>query len=66
MHAAGWVRARAIATYLLTFQGGQAVGSALWGAVAERAGDPLTLTLAAAGLAAGLVAAVRWPVADPK
>lgn len=66
MHAPGWVRARAIATYLLTFQGGQAIGSALWGAVAERAGDPLALSLAAAGLVAGLVAAVRWPVEDPR
>ena len=66
MHAPGWVRARAIATYILTFQGGQAIGSALWGGVAERAGDPAALTIAAAGLAAGLVAAVRWPVEDTK
>jgi predicted MFS family arabinose efflux permease len=66
MHAPGWVRARAIAAYILTFQGGQAIGSALWGAVAERTGDPLALSLAAAGLAAGLLAAVRWPVQDTK
>ena len=66
MHAPGWVRARAIAAYILTFQGGQAIGSAVWGAVAERAGDPIALTLAAAGLAAGLIAAVRWPVQDLK
>jgi predicted MFS family arabinose efflux permease len=64
MSAPGWVRARAIAAYLLTFQGGQAIGSALWGAVAERAGDPLALTLAAAGILAGLLPAVRWPVED--
>ena len=66
MHAPGWVRARAIAGYILTFQGGQAIGSAIWGAVAERAGDPVALTLAATGLATGLLAAVRWPVEDPK
>ena len=66
MHAPGWVRARAIAAYILTFQGGQAIGSALWGSVAERAGDPAALTIAAAGLAAGLLAAVRWPVEDTK
>jgi MFS family permease len=65
MHAPGWVRSRAIAAYILTFQGGQAIGSALWGAVAERAGDPTALSLAAAGLAAGLLAALRWPVQDP-
>jgi hypothetical protein len=66
MSAPGWVRARAIATYLITFQGGQAIGSAIWGVVAERAGDVIALTLAAAGLAVGLVAAVRWPVEDHK
>jgi MFS family permease len=66
MHAPGWIRARAIAAYILTFQGGQAIGSAIWGAVAERAGDPVALTLAASGLAAGLLAAIRWPVEDPK
>ena len=64
MSAPAWVRARAIATYILTFQGGQAVGAAIWGAAAERVGDPVTLTLASAGLAAGLLAAVRWPVED--
>src|SRR5262249_61489151 len=65
LSAPGWVRARAIAAYLLTFQGGQAIGSAIWGAVAERVGDPLALTLAAAGLVLGLIAANRWPVEDP-
>lgn len=64
MSAPGWVRARAIAAYLITFQGGLAVGSAIWGAVAERTGDPLALTFAAAGLVVGLLAALRWPVAD--
>lgn len=63
--APGFVRARAIASYLLTFQGGQAIGSAIWGSVAERVGDPLALTLAAAGLVLGLIAANRWPVEDP-
>jgi predicted MFS family arabinose efflux permease len=64
MSAPGWVRARAIAAYLITFQGGLAVGSAIWGAVAERAGDSIALTLAASGLVAGLLVAIRWPVED--
>jgi predicted MFS family arabinose efflux permease len=64
MRAPGWVQARAIAAYLLTFQGGLAIGSAIWGSVAERAGDPMALTLAAAGLAVGLLAAFRRPVED--
>lgn len=64
MSAPGWVRARAIAAYLLTFQGGLALGSALWGVVAERANDVVALTVAAIGLVLGLVAALRWPVED--
>jgi MFS family permease len=64
LSAPGWVGARAIATYLLTFQGGQAIGSPIWGSVAERAGNPIALTLAALGVLAGLIAAVRWPVED--
>jgi predicted MFS family arabinose efflux permease len=64
MSAPAWVRARAIAAYLLTFQGGQAIGSAVWGAVAERAGEPVALTVAAIGLMVALVPAVRWPVTD--
>ncbi|HET6315548.1 MAG TPA: MFS transporter [Chloroflexota bacterium] len=63
--APGFVRARAIAMYLLTFQGGQAVGSAIWGSAAEQFGDSLALTIAALGVALSLVAAVRWPVKDP-
>jgi predicted MFS family arabinose efflux permease len=62
--APGYLRARAIALYLLTFQGGQAIGSAVWGSVAERAGNPAALTLASACAALGLLAAVRWPVED--
>ncbi|MDQ6671234.1 MAG: MFS transporter [Chloroflexota bacterium] len=64
MRAPRWLQARAIAAYLLTFQGGLAIGSAVWGGVAERTGNPIALTLAAAGLALGLGAAVRWPVED--
>jgi MFS family permease len=33
-----WVRARALAAYLLVFQGGMALSSLLWGTVAERYG----------------------------
>lgn len=64
MSAPGWVRARAIAAYLLTFQGGLAVGSAIWGVVAERADDVVALTAAALGLVIGLIPALRWPVED--
>lgn len=56
--------ARAIAAYLLTFQGGQAIGSAVWGALSDRVGDPITLTIAAIGTSVGLLAALRWVVQD--
>jgi MFS family permease len=62
MRAPRHLQARAIAMYLLTFQGGQAVGAALWGTIAQRAGDPAALTLAAGGMALGILAARRWPV----
>ena len=49
--AAAHGRARAIATYLLTFQGGQAIGAALWGTIAHQRGRSAPLTLAAIGTA---------------
>jgi MFS family permease len=45
-----WVQARALGTYLMTFQGGMALGSILWGAIAERTSTPIALTGAACGL----------------
>jgi MFS family permease len=64
MRAPHELQARAIATYLLTFQGGLAIGSALWGTVAQAVGDPIALTGAALGMALGILAALRWPVED--
>jgi MFS family permease len=58
--APGWVRARALAVYLLVFQGGMAAGSALWGAVAQKAEIPLALGAAALSLVVGLPAVFRY------
>jgi MFS family permease len=58
-----WVRARALALYLLVFQGGTAVGSILWGAVAERVGIPAALLFAALGLIGGLAVLTRYRLA---
>ena len=59
----GWVKARALAIYLLVFQGSMAGGSALWGALASRIEVPSTLLVAAALLAlAGLALAWRFPL----
>jgi MFS family permease/quinol monooxygenase YgiN len=55
-----WVRARALAIYLLVFMGGMAAGSAAWGAVATHVGVTKALTYAALGLIAGLAASPRY------
>jgi MFS family permease len=50
-----WMRARALSIYLLVLQGGMAIGSAAWGALATRAGVPTTLMCSALTLLLGLV-----------
>jgi MFS family permease len=45
-----WVQARALGTYMMTFQGGMALGSVLWGTIAEHTSTPIALTTAACGL----------------
>jgi predicted MFS family arabinose efflux permease len=49
-----WVRARALSMYLLVLQGGMAIGSTMWGALAARVGLPNTLLCSALALVAGL------------
>lgn len=58
-----WVKARALALYLLVFQGSMTAGSTLWGATASRIGVPATLLLTAALLVlTTLVLAWRRPL----
>jgi len=45
-----WVQARALGTYMMTFQGGMALGAILWGYIAEHSSTPIALTTAACGL----------------
>jgi MFS family permease len=52
-----WVRARVISMYVLVLQGGLALGSAVWGVVAARAGIQFAVTAGALALAAGLLLA---------
>jgi len=54
--APDWVRARVLAIFMLTFQGGMAGGSALWGVVAQHAG--IQRALLWAGLGTVLTAAL--------
>ncbi|MDE1155625.1 MAG: MFS transporter [Acidobacteriaceae bacterium] len=50
-----WVYARALGTYLMTFQGGMALGSVAWGAIAQRTSVPIAFTCAAVGFALSLI-----------
>jgi len=62
-----WVRARALAVYLLVFLGGQGVGALVWGFVAAGLGTSTTLLVGAVLLLAG-AATLPWrtlPVPPP-
>ncbi len=58
----GWVRARALAAYLLVFQGGMALASMLWGAVAEHYGIRTSLYAAGATSLLSLLLVKRFPI----
>jgi MFS family permease len=55
-----WIKARGMSFYLMVFQGGNAIGSAVMGVAAAHAGLTVTLTIAAAGLALGPLAGLAW------
>ncbi|HLI75557.1 MAG TPA: MFS transporter, partial [Acidobacteriaceae bacterium] len=59
LSAPGWVSARALGLYLMTFQGGLALGSIVWGAVAERSSVSTALLSAAVCMAASLPFVLR-------
>ncbi|MDT4811306.1 Transmembrane secretion effector [compost metagenome] len=56
----GWVRARALAVYILVFFGSMAAGGTLWGLVASRLSIPVALLGASLLLLLGLAAALRF------
>ncbi len=55
-----WLRARALSMYLLVLQGGMAVGSAVWGGIAEKWGIATAMLFAAIALVAGLSTSQRY------
>ena len=57
-----WVQARALGTYLMTFQGGMALGSILWGFVAEHSTTPIALAASAGGLLLTLPIVHRYKI----
>ncbi|MEY9934109.1 putative MFS family arabinose efflux permease [Catenulispora sp. GP43] len=59
-----WVRARAVAFYLLVFQGGMAVGAFVWGLIAQWAGLTTALAVAGALLVVGSAVSKWLPLRD--
>jgi len=62
----GWVRARGLGTYQSVFFGGQALGSVVWGLLADRIGLMPTLLTAAAATALGASTIRFWPLIDTR
>ena len=57
-----WVTARALGMYMMTFQGAMALGSILWGFIAEHSSTPTALASAAAGMLAVLPVVHRFKI----
>jgi len=57
----GWVKARGMSFYLIVFQGGNAVGSAVLGLIAARAGLTTTFVTVAIALVVGPAVGLRLP-----
>ncbi|TBO57596.1 MFS transporter [Streptomyces kasugaensis] len=59
-----WVRARALAVYLTIFQGGLAIGAAVWGSIADSLGVRGALLVAAAVMVIGSLVGLFIAVPD--
>ena len=57
-----WVTARTLGTYLMTFQGGMAAGSVLWGFVAEHASTRTSLLSSGLGMLVTLPLVARFRI----
>ncbi|HXX97791.1 MAG TPA: MFS transporter [Candidatus Bathyarchaeia archaeon] len=55
-----WIGARVLAVYLLILNGGLAVGSVIWGIIANTIGIPITLSIASLALAATIITRKRY------
>jgi MFS family permease len=60
--APNWVQARALGAYQMIFSGGMALGSVVWGLIAEHFSTPASLTTAAAGMLVTLPFSLRLHV----
>lgn len=57
-----WVQARALGAYQMTFGAGMALGSVIWGWVADQFSIPIALLAAAIGLAVSIPLAMRFHI----
>jgi MFS family permease len=57
-----WVQARALGAYQMIFAGGMALGSVIWGFIAEHVSTPRSLMCASVGLALTLPLSLRFHV----
>ncbi|HEY9510365.1 MAG TPA: MFS transporter [Verrucomicrobiae bacterium] len=57
-----WVQARSLGIYQMVFQGGMAIGSAVWGTVAEHSSAGIALSAGAVGLLGTLAFARKFPL----
>lgn len=57
-----WIGARVLAVYLLILNGGLAVGSVIWGIIANTFGIPITLSVASLVLGATIIASKRYSI----
>jgi quinol monooxygenase YgiN len=62
MAVPAWVQARALGAYQMIFAGGMALGSVIWGFIAEHVSTSKSLMCAAAGLAITLPFSLRFHV----
>ncbi|WP_099025077.1 MFS transporter [Mycolicibacterium palauense] len=58
----GWVRARGLSVYQLIFMGGQAVGSLVWGLVADGTSSVTSLLVSAMLLVVCALSSLWWPL----
>ncbi len=59
-----WVRARGLSMFNVVFAGGQAIGSLLWGLVAQWTGLVTTFVAAAVVMALGALTVTVWPLPE--
>jgi MFS family permease len=59
-----WVRARALALYIVVFSGGMAVGSLGWGTLAQQTSTSLALVVAAAGTVLAALFGLRFKLGE--